>query len=104
MARIVPGSLRVEIQSAGEGIAVGSPGVLQLGMLEVLTEHEGALDGERIRDGLRATFTFGSPVEGRGASSQLRVWPDASEISRRDIVLRPCVINAIVPDIPLRLR
>ena len=96
MARIMLRSLRVEIQSAGEDITAGSPGVLQLGMLEVLTEYEGAPDGERIRDGLGVTFTFDSPVEGRGASSQLRVWPDASEISRRDIVLGPCAINAKV--------
>lgn len=48
VTRIMLRSLRVEVQSEGKDIAAGSPGVLQLGMLEVLTEYEGALDGERI--------------------------------------------------------
>ena len=40
----------------------------------------------------------------RGAPSQLRVWPDASEISRQGIVLGLYAINAKVLDILLRLR
>lgn len=44
---------RVEILYAGESIAQGSSGVLQLGMLEVLAEWESALMGERIRDGIQ---------------------------------------------------
>ena len=53
MARIVLRRAGVEILYAGEEIAGGSAGVLQLGMLEVLAEYESALDGERIRDGIR---------------------------------------------------
>lgn len=43
----------VEILYAGEEIASGSSGVLQLGMLEVLAEWESAIDSERIRDGIQ---------------------------------------------------
>lgn len=53
MARIMLRRSRVEILYTGEDIAAGSSGVLQLGMLEVLAEYESALDGERIRDGIR---------------------------------------------------
>ena len=53
MARIMLRRSHVEILYAGEDIAGGSSGVLQLGMLEVLAEYESALDGERIRDGIR---------------------------------------------------
>lgn len=53
MARIMLRSSRVEILYAGEDIAGGSSGVLQMGMLEVLTEYESVLDGECIRDGIR---------------------------------------------------
>lgn len=42
----------VEILYAGESIAKGSSGVLQLGMLEVLAEWESAILSERIRDGV----------------------------------------------------
>lgn len=44
---------RVEILYAGETIADGSSGVLQLGMLEVLAEWESAILAERVRDGIR---------------------------------------------------
>ena len=44
---------RVEILYAGEQIADGSSGVLQLGMLEVLAEWESAILAERVRDGIR---------------------------------------------------
>lgn len=53
MARIMLRRSRVEMLYAGEDIAAGSSGVLQLGMLEVLAEYESALDGKRIRDGIR---------------------------------------------------
>lgn len=53
MARIMLRRSHVEILYAGEDMAGGSSGVLQLGMLEVLAEYESALDGERIRDGIR---------------------------------------------------
>lgn len=53
MARIMLRRSRVDILYAGEDIADGSAGVLQLGMLEVLAEYESALDSERIRDGIR---------------------------------------------------
>ena len=53
MARIMLRRSHVEILYAGEDIAGGSSGVLQLGMLEVLAEYESALDGERIRDGIQ---------------------------------------------------
>lgn len=53
MARIMLRRSHVEILYAGEDIAGGSSGVLQLGMLEVLAEYESALDGGRIRDGMR---------------------------------------------------
>lgn len=43
----------VEILYAGEEIASGSAGVLQLGMLEVLAEWESAIDSERIIDGIQ---------------------------------------------------
>ncbi len=52
MARIMLRKCRVDILYAGEDIAEGSSGVLQLGMLEVLAEYESALDSERIRDGI----------------------------------------------------
>lgn len=52
-ARLVLKKAGVEILYAGEDISEGSAGVLQLGMLEVLAEYESALDGERIRDGIR---------------------------------------------------
>ena len=53
LARIMLRKAGVEIPYAGEEIAGGSSGVLQLGMLEVLAEYESAVDGERIRDGIR---------------------------------------------------
>ena len=53
VARIMLRRSHVEMLYAGEDIAGGSSGVLQLGMLEVLAEYESALDGERIRDGIR---------------------------------------------------
>lgn len=43
----------IEILYAGEQIADGSSGVLQLGMLEVLAEWESAILAERVRDGIR---------------------------------------------------
>ncbi|MBR3326672.1 MAG: recombinase family protein [Atopobiaceae bacterium] len=43
----------VEILYAGEQIAGGSSGVLQLGMLEVLAEWESAILSERVKDGIR---------------------------------------------------
>ena len=53
LARIMLRKAGVEILYAGEEIASGSSGVLQLGMLEVLAEWESALDSERIRDGIQ---------------------------------------------------
>lgn len=53
LARIMLRKAGVEILYAGEEIASGSSGVLQLGMLEVLAEWESAIDSERIRDGIR---------------------------------------------------
>lgn len=53
LARIMLRKCGVEILYAGEEIASGSAGVLQLGMLEVLAEWESAIDSERIRDGIQ---------------------------------------------------
>ena len=53
LARIMLRKAGVEILYAGEDIASGSSGVLQLGMLEVLAEWESAIDSERIRDGIK---------------------------------------------------
>ena len=53
LARIMLRKCGVEILYAGEEIAAGSAGVLQLGMLEVLAEWESAIDSERIRDGIQ---------------------------------------------------
>ena len=53
LARIMLRKAGVEILYAGEEIADGSSGVLQLGMLEVLAEYESAIDSERIRDGIK---------------------------------------------------
>lgn len=53
LARIMLRKAGVEILYAGEDIASGSSGVLQLGMLEVLAEWESAIDSERIRDGIQ---------------------------------------------------
>lgn len=53
LARIMLRKSGVEILYAGEEIASGSSGVLQLGMLEVLAEWESAIDSERIRDGIQ---------------------------------------------------
>lgn len=53
MARIMLRKYGVEILYAGEQIAEGSSGVLQLGMLEVLAEWESAVDSERIREGIQ---------------------------------------------------
>lgn len=53
LARIMLRKAGVEILYAGEDIAGGSSGVLQLGMLEVLAEYESAIDSERIRDGIQ---------------------------------------------------
>ena len=53
LARIMLRRAGVEILYAGEQIASGSSGVLQLGMLEVLAEWESAIDSERIRDGIQ---------------------------------------------------
>lgn len=53
MARIMLRRSRVEILYAGEDIAGGSAGVLQLGMLELLAEYESAVDAERIREGIQ---------------------------------------------------
>ena len=53
LARIMLRKAGVEILYAGEEIASGSSGVLQLGMLEVLAEYESAIDSERIRDGIQ---------------------------------------------------
>ena len=53
LARIMLRKAGVEILYAGEQIATGSSGVLQLGMLEVLAEWESAIDSERIRDGIQ---------------------------------------------------
>lgn len=53
LARIMLRKSGVEILYAGEEIAGGSSGVLQLGMLEVLAEWESAIDSERIRDGIQ---------------------------------------------------
>ena len=53
LARIMLRKAGVEILYAGEEIAGGSSGVLQLGMLEVLAEYESAIDSERIRDGIQ---------------------------------------------------
>lgn len=53
LARIMLRKAGVEILYAGEDIASGSSGVLQLGMLEVLAEYESAIDSERIRDGIQ---------------------------------------------------
>ena len=53
LARIMLRRAGVEILYAGEEIASGSSGVLQLGMLEVLAEWESAIDSERIRDGIQ---------------------------------------------------
>ena len=55
LARIMLRKAGVEILYAGEEIASGSSGVLQLGMLEVLAEWESAIDSERIRDESRRT-------------------------------------------------
>ena len=52
LARITLRRSGVEILYAGETIAEGSSGVLQLGILEVLAEWESAIDSERILDGL----------------------------------------------------
>ncbi len=51
-ARIMLRKCGVEILYAGEQIAEGSSGVLQLGMLEVLAEWESAVDSERITEGI----------------------------------------------------
>ena len=53
LARIMLRKAGVEILYAGEDIASGSSGVLQLGMLEVLAEWESAIDSERIKDGIQ---------------------------------------------------
>ena len=53
LARIMLRKCGVEILYAGEQIAEGSSGVLQLGMLEVLAEWESAVDSERITEGSR---------------------------------------------------
>ena len=53
LARIVLRSHGVEILYAGESIAEGSSGVLQLGMLEVLAEWESAQMAERIYEGIQ---------------------------------------------------
>ena len=53
LARLMLRKSGVEILYAGEEIASGSSGVLQLGMLEVLAEWESAIDSERIRDGIQ---------------------------------------------------
>ena len=53
LARIMLRKAGVGILYAGEEIASGSSGVLQLGMLEVLAEWESAIDSERIRDGIQ---------------------------------------------------
>lgn len=53
ITRIMLRKSGVEILYAGEEIASGSSGVLQLGMLEVLAEWESAVDSERIRDGIQ---------------------------------------------------
>ena len=53
LARIMLRKAGVEILYAGEEIASGSSGVLQLGMLEVLAEWESAIDSERIKDGIK---------------------------------------------------
>lgn len=52
MARIMLRECGVEILYAGEQIAEGSTGILQLGMLELLAEWESAVDSERILDGI----------------------------------------------------
>ena len=52
MARIMLRKCGVEILYAGEQIAEGSTGILQLGMLELLAEWESAVDSERILDGI----------------------------------------------------
>lgn len=53
LTRILLRKEGVEILYAGESIASGSSGVLQLGMLEVLAEWESAVDSERIIDGIQ---------------------------------------------------
>ena len=53
LTRILLRKEGVEILYAGESIASGSSGVLQLGMLEVLAEWESAVDSERIKDGIQ---------------------------------------------------
>lgn len=53
LTRIMLRKAGVEIRYAGEEIAGGSAGVLQLGMLELLAEYESALDSERICDGIQ---------------------------------------------------
>ena len=53
LTRIMLRKAGVEILYAGEEIASGSAGVLQLGMLEVLAEWESAIDSERIIDGIQ---------------------------------------------------
>lgn len=53
LTRILLRKAGVEILYAGENIASGSAGVLQLGMLEVLAEWESEVDSERIKDGIQ---------------------------------------------------
>lgn len=53
LARLMLRKAGVDILYAGEQITEGSSGVLQLGMLEVLSEYESELTAERIRDGVR---------------------------------------------------
>ncbi|MBR3385485.1 MAG: recombinase family protein [Atopobiaceae bacterium] len=52
LARLMLRKAGVDILYAGEQITEGSSGVLQLGMLEVLSEYESELTAERIRDGI----------------------------------------------------
>lgn len=53
LARLMLRKAGVDILYAGENVTEGSSGVLQLGMLEVLSEYESELTAERIRDGVR---------------------------------------------------
>lgn len=55
LARLMLRKAGVDILYAGEQVAEGSSGVLQLGMLEVLAEWESELIAERIRDGVHAS-------------------------------------------------
>lgn len=53
LARLKLKDAGVEILYAGEDIAQGSTGILQLGLLETVAEWESAIDSERIRDGIQ---------------------------------------------------